>query len=186
MLQKLIALVLLILLAPIYMVLSLIIVISDGFPVLYKQKCYGKNNEVFNLYKFRTMKNNTPQIPTEKFDENHSSMYLLKYSKIFRNFSLDELPQVYNVLLGDIKFIGPRPCMFNNEEILNQLREEKGINSIKPGITGWAQVNGRDKNSFEKKVDLDYYYYKKKNFLLDLLIVLKTFSIVFSRKDIKH
>ena len=109
MLQKLIALVLLILLAPIYMVLSLIIVISDGFPVLYKQKCYGKNNEVFNLYKFRTMKNNTPQIPTEKFDENHSSMYLLKYSKIFRNFSLDELPQVYNVLLGDIKFIKTDP-----------------------------------------------------------------------------
>ena len=76
--------------------------------------------------------------------------------------------------------------MFNNEEILNKLREEKGINSIKPGITGWAQVNGRDNNSFEEKVDLDYYYYKKKNFLLDLLIILKTFSVVFSRKDIKH
>ncbi|MFL2500214.1 MAG: sugar transferase [Candidatus Neomarinimicrobiota bacterium] len=186
MIKKFIALLVFILTVPVYLILSLIVIINDGFPLLYKQKCYGKNNKVFNLLKFRTMRKNTPQIPTEDFTENHSSKYLLNYSSFFRNLSLDELPQIYNVIKGDINFVGPRPCMFNNEEILNGLREEKGINTIKPGITGWAQINGRDQNSFKEKAEFDYYYYKNRNMKLDLYIIYKTFSVVLLRKNIKH
>ena len=106
--------------------------------------------------------------------------------KILRKFSLDEIPQFFNIVKGDMHFIGPRPCMVDSEEIVKKLREEKGIHKIKPGITGLAQVNGRDSNSYEKKVNLDYEYMKNSNFFLNFKIVLKTFAVVLYPKDIKH
>jgi len=156
----------------------------DGLPIIYVQKKYGLDHKVFRLYKFRTMKINTPEMPTEEF--NSAKSYITNLGKILRKFSLDELPQFFNVLKGEMNFIGPRPCMVKNEEIVKNLREKKGVHKIKPGITGLAQVNGRDSNSYEEKVNLDHQYMKKSNFIMDLKIILKTFIVVLMPRNIKH
>lgn len=173
-------------LSPIIAIVVIIILIDDGLPIFYVQKKYGLNHKPFDLYKFRTMKNLTPEIPTEHFTENHSASFLLKSGIVLRKYSLDELPQLINIMKGEMKFIGPRPCMVNNEEIVKNLREECGVDKLVPGITGWAQVNGRDLNSFEKKVSLDFYYLKNKSILLDIKIIIKTLIVVLLRKNIKH
>jgi len=182
--NKIIALILIILLLPLLLIVSIIIFLDDGFPIIYTQKNYGKNHKPFYLYKFRTMSTDTPEMPTEEF--NQPDKYLLKSGKLLRKFSIDELPQFFNIIENKINFIGPRPCMVDNEEIVKELREKNDVHKIKPGITGWAQVNGRDLNSYEKKVELDKYYYDNKNILLDLRIVLKTFIVIFFPKNIKH
>jgi len=186
MIQKIIALILLVLLLPVNAIIILIIFFDDGLPIIYIQKNYGLNHKPFNLYKFRTMKRDTPEMPTEYFTENHSSTFLLKYGNLLRKYSLDELPQLLNIIKGEMNFIGPRPCMVNNEEIIKNLREECGLDKLVPGITGWAQVNGRDLNSFERKVELDFYYLTNKSIFLDMKIVMKTFFVIFFKKDIKH
>jgi len=109
-----------------------------------------------------------------------------KTGKLIRATRLDELPQFFNVLKGDMNFVGPRPCMSSNEEIVKKLREEKRIHKIKPGITGWAQVNGRDLNSFENKVELDNYYLLNRSLWLNFKIILKTFFVVLVQRNIKH
>jgi len=185
MIERLIAFLVLLILQPLFLIISILIIISDGFPIIYIQENYGKNHKKFYLYKFRTMKQGAPQMPTEEF--NDPEKYILLFGKFLRKFSLDELPQLLNIIQGDMKFIGPRPCMVKNEEIVKNLREEKGIEKLKPGITGWAQVNGRDLNSFSEKVQLDYYYLLNKSLWLDLKIVLKTFYVVLLRNNnIKH
>jgi len=186
MIQKFIALILIIILSPVLLLISIISIMSDGFPIIYYQKSYGLNEIEFNLYKFRTMKVGTPKISTENFDQTSSQKYVLGFGNFLRKFSLDELPQLFNVLFGHILFIGARPGMTENEEKLHELRKLKGIYNLKPGITGWAQVNGRDKNSAEMKVDLDLYYVRNKNFLLNFKIIKKTILVVLLRKDIKH
>tara|TARA_Y100001936_G_C16055899_1_gene660976 strand:- start:1129 stop:1680 length:552 start_codon:yes stop_codon:yes gene_type:complete len=182
--SRIIALLLIFLILPIYILIAFIVYISDGLPVFYVQKKLGLNHKEFNLYKFRTMKKNTPEIPTEEM--NDSSKYLIKFGLFLRKFSLDELPQFFNVLKGDMNFVGPRPCMSSNEEIVKKLREEKRIHKIKPGITGWAQVNGRDLNSFENKVELDNYYLLNRSLWLNFKIILKTFFVVLVQRNIKH
>jgi len=184
MLQKLIAILILAVLQPLFFIISLIIIINDGFPIIYIQKNYGKNHKLFYLYKFRTMKKDTPEMSTEEF--NQPEKYILKSGQFLRKFSLDELPQLINIIQGDMKFIGPRPCMVNNEDIVKNLREERNIDKLTPGITGWAQVNGRDLNSFEKKVELDHYYMLNKNVLLDIQIILMTIKVVLLPKQVKH
>jgi len=184
MIQKTIALLLLLILQPIFLIVSLLIIISDGFPIIYIQKNYGKNNKKFYLYKFRTMKQGAPEVPTEKF--RNPEKYILKIGKILRKFSIDELPQLLNIIQGEMSFIGPRPSMVNNEEIVKNLREKKGVHKLSPGITGWAQVNGRDLNSFEEKVELDYYYLLNKSLWLDLKIIFMTFKVVLLTRLVKH
>ena len=186
MLNKIPAIVLFIILLPVFLFVSIFILISDGFPILFHQKKYGLNNKKFNLYKFRTMKNGTPILPTEKF--NDANNFIIYGGKFMRKYSIDELPQLFNILIGDMNFIGPRPCMTtDNEKIVFKKRTEKMIHTIKPGITGWAQVNGRDLNSFDKKVELDFYYFKNKNFLLNVKILFLTIYVVLFKKDeIKH
>tara|TARA_B100000575_G_scaffold290845_1_gene295356 strand:+ start:822 stop:1376 length:555 start_codon:yes stop_codon:yes gene_type:complete len=184
MISKLIALILIVLLLPLFIAISLLIFIFDGFPIIYIQKNYGLDNKIFNLYKFRTMKKNTPELPTEEFT--NARRYISKLGKILRKFSFDELPQFFNILKGDMYFIGPRPCMVKNEEIVKEMRELKGIHKIKPGITGLAQVNGRDNNSYDRKVELDYEYMKNANFIMDTKIVFKTFVIILFPRNIKH
>ena len=184
-LNKIIALSLIIFLLPVFIVVSIIILIDDGYPILYIQKNYGKNHKPFDLYKFRTMKKNTPEMPTEEFIE--PEKYLLRSGLFLRKFSIDELPQFFNILQGKINFIGPRPCMTNNEEIIRELREKYGIEKMMPGITGWAQVNGRDLNSYQEKISLDKYYLDNKNLLLDIKIIFMTFYVVLIKNnDIKH
>ena len=184
MIQKFIALLILIVLQPLFLIISIIILIDNGFPIIYIQKNYGKNHKHFYLYKFRTMKKNTPEIPTEEF--NQPEQYLLKSGAFLRRYSLDELPQLVNIIEGNMKIIGPRPCMVNNEEIVKNLREKCGVYKLTPGITGWAQVNGRDLNSFEKKVELDHYYMLNKSFLLDIQIILMTIKVVLLPREVKH
>jgi O-antigen biosynthesis protein WbqP len=130
------------------------------------------------------MKKETPEIPTEEF--RHPEKYILKIGRLIRKFSLDELPQLLNILKGEMSFIGPRPCMANNEDIIKELRERKGIDKLMPGITGWAQVNGRDLNSFAKKVELEHYYMLNKNIFLDIKIVFMTFIVVLFPNQVKH
>tara|TARA_B100000242_G_scaffold294060_1_gene274505 strand:- start:13903 stop:14457 length:555 start_codon:yes stop_codon:yes gene_type:complete len=184
MIQRAIALFVIIFFLPLFLFVSLLILLNDGFPVFYVQENYGLNHKKFFLYKFRTMKKNTPELPTEEFSDAKS--YILPYGNFLRKYSIDELPQLINILFGQMKFIGPRPCMVKNEDIVKKLREEKGIQKIMPGITGWAQVNGRDLNSYEEKVNLDYYYMVNKGFILDLKIIFKTIRVVIFKVGIKH
>ena len=182
--NKLIASVLIILISPVLISVALFVILSDGYPFLFSQKKYGLNNKVFKLYKFRTMKKNTPLKATEDFD--NANNFIIQGGNFLRKFSLDELPQFFNIINGDMNFIGPRPSLIENEEIIYKLRNEKGVHKIKPGITGWAQVNGRDLNSFEEKVSLDYYYMRNKSLFLDIKIIFMTFKVIFLTKLVKH
>ena len=182
--NKIISLLLIIIIFPILLLISLFILLTDGLPFIYTQEKYGLNDKIFKLYKFRTMSKNTPLKATENFHD--AKKYIIFGGKFLRKFSLDELPQLFNVFYGDMNFIGPRPSMTKNEELVLKLRKEKGINTIKPGITGWAQVNGRDLNSFEKKVELDYYYYQNKSLLLDIKIIFMTLKVVLLTKLVRH
>lgn len=182
--RKIITLFLIISLSPILLLISLIIWIDDGFPIVYIQENYGQNNTTFNLYKFRTMKKNTPNIPTEEMD--NPQKYLLKSGSILRKFSLDELPQLFNILNGTMNFIGPRPSMTKNEDIIKELREKYDVHKIKPGVTGLAQVNGRDANNYKEKVDWDRKYMENQSFSLDIKILFKTLFVVLFPKNIKH
>ena len=182
--NKLIAIALIMLIFPVLIFVALFVILSDGYPFLFTQKKYGLNNKVFNLYKFRTMKENTPLKATEDFD--NANNFIIKGGHFLRKFSLDELPQLFNVINGDMNFIGPRPSLIDNEEIIYKLRNEQGLHKIKPGITGWAQVNGRDLNTFEEKVSLDYYYMRNKSLLLDIKIIFMTFKVIFLTKLVKH
>ena len=158
MIDKIAAIILLILLLPLLFLTSLIILIFDGLPVFFTQKRIGKNNIEFKFYKFRTMKNNIGDIPTHKLHD--SSLYLTFSGSFLRKFSIDELPQLVNIIKGDMLFIGPRPALFNQNDLISK-RTKLKIHKVKPGVTGWAQVNGRDTLSIPEKVKLDYFYVKK-------------------------
>mgnify|MGYP001282710341 FL=1 len=181
MLNKIISLVMMIILIPIFLVIGFIIVIDDGFPIFFMQKRIGKNKKLFDIIKFRTMRNNTKDIATHLV-KNYDNK-ILRSGIFLRKYSLDEFPQIINVIFGDINFIGPRPALFNQHDLI-ELREKYNIHSIKPGITGWAQVNGRDSLSIKEKVRYDDYYVKNKSFTLDTKILYKTIFKVFFAKDI--
>ncbi len=144
--QQALALFILILISPIYLLICLVLFIEDGFPVHFKQKRPGRNHVIFNFYKFRSMKINTPDVATHLLE--NPDKYLLKTGRFIRKLSLDELPNLINVIRGEMNFVGPRPALYNQYDLL-ALREKKGIHRLKPGITGWAQVNGRDELSIE-------------------------------------
>ena len=177
--NRIIAILLFILLLPIIIFASLYIFIVDGFPIIFSQKRAGIDNSYFNIYKLRTMKKNTPDIATDKltFDP------FIFGGNILRKLSLDELPQLLNIIKGDINFIGPRPALYNQNELINK-RKKLGISKIKPGITGWAQVNGRDNISEEEKIKFDFYYLENKSIKLNFKIIYKTFLRVLTAKDV--
>ncbi len=170
-----------VLLFPLMIFISLLIFIEDGLPIFFKQKRIGINKYSFTIFKFRTMKKNTGDIPTHLLQNRNSFITNIGY--FLRKLSLDELPQLFNIILGDMTLIGPRPALYNQKDLID-LREEKGIHSLKPGLTGWAQVNGRDEISIRKKVDFDYYYLKNKNLFLDIRIFFLTIYKVLFRKDV--
>ena len=177
--NKIIALLLLVFFLPLIIFAGLYIVIVDGFPVLYVQKRAGINNTYFKIFKLRTMKKNTPEIATDKLTVD-SFIY---GGKMLRKLSLDELPQLINIIKGDINFIGPRPALHNQTDLINK-RKHLGISKLKPGITGWAQVNGRDNNSENEKIKFDFYYLENKSFNLNCLIIYKTFIKVLTGEDV--
>lgn len=183
MLNRLIALLLIIFLAPFFIILSCIILIEDGFPIFFIQKRVGCNYSFFNIYKFRSMKKNTPNVATHLLT--NPEQYLLKIGKFARKTSLDELPNLLNIIKGEMIFVGPRPALYNQDDLM-ALRVASGIDKLKPGITGWAQINGRDDISIYEKVKLEIEYLKRKSFWFDIKIIFLTFVSVLSSKGVKH
>lgn len=183
MFNRLFALVILIILSPIFLVVALAIFLEDGSPIFFKQKRVGVNYTFFNIYKFRSMKKNTPNVATHLLT--NPDQYLLKIGKFIRKTSLDELPNLINIVKGEMFFVGPRPALYNQDDLM-ALRVATGVDKLKPGITGWAQINGRDDISIEAKVALEQEYLKRKSFLFDITIIIKTFTNVLFSKGVSH
>jgi len=183
MLSRLFALFLLILFSPIFILVSLVILIEDGFPVFFTQKRVGINYTFFNIYKFRSMMKNTPNVATHLLE--NPDQYLLKIGKLIRKTSLDELPNLINIIKGEMVFVGPRPALFNQDDLM-ELRVATGVSKLKPGITGWAQINGRDEISIQEKVRLEQEYMNRMSILFDIEIIFKTFTSVLRSKGVKH
>ena len=183
MITRLFAFVLLVILSPIFLVVALFILIEDGFPVFFSQKRIGINYTFFNIYKFRSMKKNTPNVATHLLT--NPDQYLLKIGKFIRKSSLDELPNLINIFKGEMVFVGPRPALYNQDYLMT-LRVTTGVDKLKPGISGWAQINGRDDISIERKVQLEQEYLQKKSFLFDVEILIKTFTNVLFSKGVSH
>jgi O-antigen biosynthesis protein WbqP len=183
MLNRILALILLIILSPIFIIVALIILIEDGFPIFFTQKRVGINYSFFNIYKFRSMKKNTPNVATHLLS--NPDQYILKIGKFIRKTSLDELPNLINIIKGEMVFVGPRPALYNQDDLM-QFRVATGVDKLKPGITGWAQINGRDDISIEKKVQLEQEYLQTRSTLLDIEIIIKTFANVLFSKGVSH
>jgi O-antigen biosynthesis protein WbqP len=183
MFNRLFAIVLLVLLAPVFIIVTLFICVEDGFPIFFKQKRVGINYTFFNIYKFRSMKKNTPNVATHLLE--NPERYLLKIGSILRKLSLDELPNLINIIRGEMVFVGPRPALYNQEDLM-QLRVNAGVEKLKPGITGWAQINGRDEISIEEKVALEKEYLEQKSIGFDIKIVVLTFTSVLKSEGVNH
>jgi len=183
MLNRLFALILLLILLPLLLLVAISIFIEDGSPIFFKQKRVGINYTFFNIYKFRSMKKNTPNVATHLLE--NPGQYLLKIGGLLRKFSLDELPNLINIIRGDMVFVGPRPALYNQDDLM-ALRVAAGVDKLKPGITGWAQINGRDEISIVEKVAFEKEYLEKKSFVFDVVIVVKTFTSVLGSKGVAH
>ena len=179
----LISLFALIILSPLFLIVSVGVLISDGSPVFFRQKRVGKNNELFEIYKFRTMKRGTENVASN--DLSDADVKITRFGKILRATSIDELPQLLNILNGSMSLIGPRP-LIPEETRIRELREKYNVYSVRPGITGWAQVNGRDNVSAEKKALLDKEYVEKQSLMLDIKIFFMTIHQVLCRKDVNE
>lgn len=155
---------------------------NNGNPIFWSQRI-GLNNKIFLMPKFRTMKYNTPMVATHLLPKNNS--YVTFLGKILRKTSLDEVPQIISIMKGDMKIVGPRPALYNQYDLI-ELRTKKNIHKIKPGITGLAQINGRDDLSIPEKVELDYKYYLNQSIYYDFIIIIKTFFKLFNFKQISH
>jgi O-antigen biosynthesis protein WbqP len=183
MFNRLFALILIILISPIFLLVAISIIIEDGFPVFFTQSRVGINYSFFKIYKFRSMKKDTPNVATHLLT--NPDQYLLKIGKFIRKTSLDELPNLINITKGEMVFVGPRPALYNQDDLM-ALRVANGVDKLKPGITGWAQINGRDEISIEAKVMLEKKYLAKKSFLFDIEILIKTFTNVLFSKGVSH
>jgi O-antigen biosynthesis protein WbqP len=182
-LDRLFAIFIVLLLFPVFFAVALGIFIEDGPPIFFKQKRVGVNYTFFSIYKFRSMKKNTPNVATHLL-ENPSS-YLLRIGGLLRKLSLDELPNLINIIKGEMVFVGPRPALYNQDDLM-ALRVAAGIDKLKPGITGWAQINGRDEISIEAKVALEKEYVDRRSVWFDLVIVAMTFTSVLGSKGVSH
>jgi O-antigen biosynthesis protein WbqP len=183
MLNRLFALILLIILSPLFILVAISIFIEDGMPIFFKQKRVGINYSFFQIYKFRSMKKNTPNVATHLLE--NPGQYLLKFGGLLRKLSFDELPNLINIVKGEMVFVGPRPALYNQDDLM-ALRVATGVHKLKPGITGWAQINGRDDISIEKKVQLEQEYLHKRSILFDIEIIIKTFTNVLFSKGVSH
>jgi O-antigen biosynthesis protein WbqP len=183
MLNRLFAFILVILFSPIFLFVAITIIIEDGFPFFFTQKRVGINYSFFKIYKFRSMKKNTPDVATHLLT--NPEQYLLKIGKFIRKTSLDELPNLINIIKGEMVFVGPRPALYNQNDLM-EYRVATGVSKLKPGITGWAQINGRDDITIERKVQLEQEYLQKKSFLLYVEILIKTFTNILFSKGVSH
>lgn len=147
-------------LIPIFLIVGLVIYIDDPGPILFTQQRFGENKKLFTLHKFRSMKVKTPDLPTHLL--NDPNQYITKVGKIIRKLSIDELPQVWDILIGNMSIIGPRPALWNQDNLIEE-RDKYGANDLKPGLTGWAQINGRDELPIDVKAKFDGDYAEKLN-----------------------
>jgi len=172
------ALVLIVLFLPVYLIVSILILVKMGSPIFFRQKRPGKDGKIFEIYKFRTMTNDKD----EKGELLPDELRLVGIGKFIRSTSFDELPQIFNVLKGDMSFVGPRPLLVEYLPLYNNRQKKR--HDVKPGITGWAQVNGRNTISWEEKFEYDVWYVEHQSFLLDMKILWMTFLKVIRRSDI--
>jgi lipopolysaccharide/colanic/teichoic acid biosynthesis glycosyltransferase len=172
------SLILIVIFSPFYLIVSILILAKMGSPILFRQQRPGLNGKIFGIYKFRTMTNekdaNGELLPDEQ--------RLLGLGKTIRSLSLDELPQIFNVLKGEMSFVGPRPLLIEYLDLYNNIQKRR--HDVKPGITGWAQVNGRNAISWEQKFEYDVWYVDNQSFWLDIKILWLTFLKVVNRSDI--
>ncbi len=180
--EILISIAFIIIISPIGLLVCLIIWVDIKDNPIHFSKRVGQNNKLFYMPKLKTMNRNAPQIATDLIDE---KKFITWSGRFLRKYSIDELPQLFSVLMGDMKIVGPRPALFNQYQLIKK-RNEKGIEILKPGITGWAQINGRDKVSIEEKVKLDEYYMLNKSIFFDIKIIFLTIFNVVLKKNISH
>lgn len=180
-LQRLVALIALIILSPVFLIIALLIKLESKGPVFFKQERIGKDNVNFMIYKFRSMRTDTPDVPTHLLDD--PEIFITKVGKFLRKTSLDELPQFINIIKGEMLFVGPRPALYNQYD-LRDLRTEKGVQTLLPGVTGWAQVNGRDELEIPDKVEFDRQYLQYRSVLFDIKIFVMTVIKVFKKEGV--
>ena len=177
------AVVLLLLLSIPMLLIALMIKLSSRGPVLYWSDRVGVNNTIFKMPKFRTMRVNTPAVATHLLE--NPDFYITPIGSFLRKFSLDELPQLFNIISGDMTFVGPRPALFNQSDLI-EFRTKRFVHTLIPGVTGWAQINGRYDLPIPIKVEFDEYYLKNKSFFLDVKILFITLFKVINREGVKH
>ena len=182
-LNFLLALILIIIFSLPMMFISLIIRITSNSTSFYWSKRVGVNNETFLMPKFRTMKHGTPQLATHLLK--NPDLYFLPLGKFLRKFSLDELPQLFSILKGEMSFVGSRPALYNQDDLI-KLRVSKGLDKLKPGLTGWAQVNGRDELSIQSKIDYEVEYMIKRSLSFDLYIIWLTLLKIIKKDGVSH
>ncbi|MDY7577628.1 sugar transferase [Herbaspirillum sp. RTI4] len=172
----------LIFLIPLLLVALAVSLTSVG-PVIYWSDRVGRRNVIFKMPKFRSMLVNTPSVATHLL--NDPDRFLTPIGRLLRKSSLDELPQLWSILNGDMSFVGPRPALFNQDDLI-ELRTREGVHELTPGLTGWAQVNGRDELPIPVKVKMDVEYLQRRSFIFDLHILWLTFSKVLAREGVSH
>ncbi|GMR21536.1 MAG: sugar transferase [Gammaproteobacteria bacterium] len=166
-----------------FMLIAMVIRLTSPGPAIYWSDRVGINNRLFRMPKFRTMKLGTPTVSTHLLSD--PDAYVTSFGKLLRKASLDELPQLWSILVGDMSMVGPRPALFNQDDLI-ALRSEVGVQTISPGLTGWAQINGRDELAIPEKVKLDVEYLQQKSFWFDLKVIFLTFVRVIHRQDVSH
>lgn len=174
---------LLIVLTPLFILCAVLVRFGSPGPVFHMSKRIGRWNKIFLMPKFRSMHVGSPQVATHLI-QNPESL-LTPAGRFLRRTSLDELPQLWSVLCGDMSLVGPRPALFNQHDLVEE-RTTLGIHALRPGITGWAQINGRDEISLERKIELDHYYLRKASFLLDLKILVSTLWKTSRSEGVRH
>jgi O-antigen biosynthesis protein WbqP len=179
----LLALILIFFLIWLIVLVSIVVRLSSKGPVLYWSPRIGINNQLFKMPKFRSMQMDAPVLATHLMT--NPNAFLSPVGAFLRRFSLDELPQLFSILKGEMSFVGPRPALFNQDDLIT-LRTEKGVDKLVPGVTGWAQVNGRDNLSIAEKVDLDIEYLNRQSFWFDLKILWVTLLKVIRSEGVSH
>ena len=162
---------------------ALAVLLTSKGPIIYWSDRIGRYNKIFKMPKFRTMQIGTPTVATHLMVDNEQ--FLTRVGSFLRKSSLDELPQLWSIIAGDMSFVGPRPALFNQDDLI-KLRTEKGVHSLIPGLTGWAQINGRDELPVPDKVKLDIEYMERQSFWFDIYILWSTFLQVVSRDGVAH
>lgn len=177
------ALIAILLIWPFFIIIMIIVALDSKGPVFFVQKRVKKDKKLFNIYKFRTMRVDTPKDVATDLLEN-PQFYMTGVGHFLRKYSLDELPQLFNILRGDMSVVGPRPALFNQYDLLEE-RDRVGANSVRPGLTGWAQINGRDELTNKQKAEYDGEYVKKMSFGFDLKCCLLSVKRVFMHEGVR-